>query len=287
MNQSGQVSLDRDKRALLSAMDAASSLALDYFRKRDTGLNAKRKFDGSVYSDVDLAVNALLREKLCDHDLGYGWLSEEDADDLARLEKRRVWIVDPIDGSRAFLDGGKEFTICVCLVEDGNPLLAALSAPALGEHYHAILSRGAWCNDERVPVRDPMSSREPGDCRLLVSGRLRRKPLWRGLLGLDDAQASSDIFTKRAPGSIAYRMILVACGVFDATISVTKKWEWDLAAAHLIATECGVACSSRDGSSLCYNRRDSSCAGVLAAPVGLQESLAERVQTGLAQEKDC
>lgn len=285
MSQPGHDDLDRDKSALLSAMDAASNRALEYFRNRDTGLNAKRKSDGTMYSDVDIAVNDLLRERLQDHDPGYGWLSEEDDDDFARLEKSRVWIVDPIDGSRVFLEGGEEFTICVCLVEDGIPLLAAVSAPALGEHYHAICSRGAWCNDTPMSVREPMHSPELGSCRLLVSGRLKRKPLWRELFGLDQVNASPAEYDRPAPGSIAYRVILVACGVFDATVSVTEKCEWDLAAAHLIAAESGVSCSTCEGESLWYNRRNSSCAGILAAPAGLRERLAERVCAGLAQER--
>ena len=270
--------LERDRDALLSAMQAAGELALRNFRNR-AGLQANRKPDGSLYSEADMAVNALLRRRLREHAPDYGWLSEEDEDDLARLDKRRVWIVDPIDGSRAFLEGRAEFAVCVALVENGMPLLAALDAPALAERYHAIRDRGAWCNGVRLPVREPMSPQDIASCRLLVSGRLQRKPLWRELL-----QQKSTPDGKPPPGSIAYRLILVARGAFDATLSVTQKCEWDLAAAHLIAAESGVLCSARDGAPLCYNRRDASCAGVLASPAGLHERLAQLTRMGLAQE---
>ena len=308
----GAALLDRDRDALLSAMQDAGELALRHFHNR-AGLQASRKPDGSLYSEVDIAVNALLRQRLCGYAPDYGWLSEEDEDDLARLHRRRVWIVDPIDGSRAFLEGRTEFAICVALVQDGAPLLAALTAPALAEHYHAIRNQGAWCNGARLPVRKPMPAPQPASCRLLVSGRLQRKPLWRQLLGLQKpavrhrtagkasrsgspkaqpchsaAQAEGETLPSEAlpPGSIAYRLMLVARGAYDATLSVTQKWEWDLAAAHLIAEESGVRCSACDGAPLCYNRRDTACNGVLAAPDGLQQRLAQLACAGLAQEAE-
>lgn len=271
-----------DQRALIEAVDAASALAMQFFHKQGAGnLKTQQKSDGSLYSDADIAVNELLRRRLCDHAPGYGWLSEEDDEDnVERLERRRVWIVDPIDGSRAFLRGDKEFAICACLVEDGAPILAALGAPALNESYLARRGQGAWCNGERLPARAPMPSSNLSDCRLLTTGRVRRIDFWRELLGLEDDAEDSQV-----PGSIAYRLMLVSRGDFDATLSMSQKWEWDLAAAHLIASESGVEVTARDGATLCYNESiDSSCNGVLAAPRGLHERLAERVREGLERE---
>ena len=270
-----------DRQALLGAIEAAGALAMEYFRRQDAGdLKTQQKSDGSLYSDADLAVNELLRQRLRTHAPDYGWLSEEDEDGTGRLEKSRVWIVDPIDGSRAFLRGDREFAICVCLVEDGAPILAAIHVPAMSESYFASREQGAWCNGARLPVRAPMPSAGLSDCSLLTTGRVRRIDFWRELLGLE-----GDTQEPRLPGSIAYRLMLVARGDFDATLSMTQKWEWDLAAAHLIATESGVKVTAREGSTLCYNESvDSSCDGVLAAPVGLHERLAERVREGLARE---
>lgn len=270
-----------DRQAILGAVEAAGALAMEYFRRQDAGdLKTQQKSDGSLYSDADLAVNELLRRRLRAHAPDYGWLSEEDDDETGRLEKRRVWIVDPIDGSRAFLRGDREFAICVCLIEDGAPILAAIHVPALSESYFARREQGAWCNGVRLPVRAPMPSVDLSDCSLLTTGRVRRIDFWRELLGLKgDAQES------RLPGSIAYRLMLVARGDFDAALSMTQKWEWDLAAAHLIASESGVEVTAREGTTLCYNESvDSSCDGVLAAPVGLHGRLAERVREGLARE---
>ena len=257
-------------------MEAASALALDCFHRRDS-LQVRSKPDGSLYSDADLAVNELLRHRLCALAPQYGWLSEEDADDHTRLDKRRLWLVDPIDGSRAFLHGCPQFTICVALIEDGAPLLAALAAPACKERYHAIRGGGAWYNDTPLPRR---VGQPDTNYRLLVSGRCARKPMWRILF----AQQETPPNQPPAPGSIAYRLLLVARGAFDATLSITQKHEWDLAAAHLIATESGVLCTARDGAPLCYNRRDTACTGVLAAPPGLHERLAQLIRTGLARE---
>ena len=270
-----------DRQAVLEAIEAAGALAMEYFRRQEAGdLKTQQKSDGSLYSDADLAVNELLRRRLRDYAPDYGWLSEEDEDETGRLEKRRAWIVDPIDGSRAFLRGDREFAICVCLVEDGAPILSAIHVPAMSEFYFARRGQGAWCNGARLPVRAPMPSASLSDCSLLTTGRVKRIDFWRELLGLEgDAQES------RLPGSIAYRLMLVARGDFDATLSMTQKWEWDLAAAHLIAAESGVEVTAREGSTLCYNESvDSSCDGVLAAPVGLHERLAERVREGLARE---
>ena len=270
-----------DRHALLETIEAAGALAMEYFRRQDAGdLKAQKKPDGSLYSDADIAVNELLRQRLRAHAPDYGWLSEEDEYGTGRLEKRRVWIVDPIDGSRAFLRGDKEFAICVCLIEDGEPILAAIYVLALNESYFACRGQGAWCNGVRLPVRAPMPSTSLSDSSLMTTGRVRRIEFWREVLGLEgDAQES------RLPGSIAYRLLLVARGDFDATLSMTQKWEWDLAAAHLIASESGVKVTAREGSTLCYNASvDGSCDGVLAAPAGLHERLAERIREGLARE---
>ena len=264
--------------ALLPVMEEAGALALDCFHRRG-GLQVRSKPDGSLYSEADLAVNDLLRHRLRALVPQCGWLSEEDADDRARLRQHRLWIVDPIDGSRAFLEGRPQFTICVALIENGVPLLSAISAPACGEQWYALGGGGAWHNGAPLPRRRRFGVAEAG-YRLLVSGRLRRKPLWRELF----AQQHPPEDNRPPPGSIAYRLLLVARGDCDATLSITSKQEWDLAAAHLIAAESGVLCSARDGAPLCYNRRDTACAGVLAAPEGLHQRLAQLTRSGLAQE---
>ena len=112
----------------------------------------KRKLDGSEVSEADLAVDAALKHALCDPRPAYGWLSEESEDNPIRLERRFVWMVDPIDGTNAFLRHVPEWTISVALVEDGAPVLGIVFNPATQEFFHAVRGEGAFLNDAPIKV---------------------------------------------------------------------------------------------------------------------------------------
>ena len=141
--------LVEDHSLLVSAVRDAGALAMQYF---GTQPMAWQKKGGTPVSEADIAVNTLFRRQLAETRPDYGWLSEETEDDLTRLTRRRVWVVDPIDGTRAFLDGLPHFCHAVALVECGRPIMAALYNPALDEFYEASAGCGAKLNGSSIRV---------------------------------------------------------------------------------------------------------------------------------------
>tara|TARA_A100001037_G_scaffold293875_1_gene310988 strand:- start:5541 stop:6323 length:783 start_codon:yes stop_codon:yes gene_type:complete len=254
--------LNDDHALLLQSVREAGDIARKFF---DEGAKSWDKNPGDPVTEADLAVNEHLRRKLCGDRPEYGWLSEETEDDLSRLDRRRVWIVDPIDGTRAFMAGRPEFTICAGLVEDGRPILGAVFNPITQEFFDAVKGRGARCNGEALKTPDGVSL---GTARLLASQRaLERR---QGVGQLPQAQF-------RFINSIAYRMALVALDRFDATISLAKKSDWDIAAAELIVTEAGGCAAAPDGSAFTYNRPNAQHAGVIAAGPTLFREILDRL----------
>ena len=161
---------DTDLDQLLSAVRDAGVLALSYFGNAP---NTEIKPDGTSVSEADFAVDALLKQRLAGAGQGYGWLSEESEDDLIRLDQSRVWVVDPIDGTRAFLKEKPEWTISAALVENGHSLLAAVYNPATEEFFHAVHGGGAFLNDTRITVREPVDLE--GCCLAASASQLRSK----------------------------------------------------------------------------------------------------------------
>ena len=141
--------LDEDFRLLKLAVEEAGKLAHSYFRQE---VAVRRKKDGTEVSDADIAVNEALKEALLGGRPDYGWLSEESEDDATRLERRLVWMVDPIDGTNAFLRHIPEWTISAALVQEGKPVAGAVFNPATGEFFHAIRGRGAFLNGTQIKV---------------------------------------------------------------------------------------------------------------------------------------
>ena len=251
-----------DHALLVGAVRQAGEVARRYFEE---GAKSWRKKSDDPVTEADVAIDSLLRERLCAARPDYGWLSEETEDDLSRLERRRVWIVDPIDGTRAFMAGRAEFAICAGLVEDGRPILAAVLNPVTGELFEAEKDGGARCNGQRLAVSDGAALEE---ARLLASRRaLERRPGFGAL-----PRARFDFIN-----SIAYRMALVARNRFDATISLARKSDWDIAAAELIVSESGGRAAAPDGSPFRYNRRSTEHAGVIAAGPRLMGEILSRL----------
>ena len=165
--------LDEDFRLLKSAVEEAGKLAHSYFRQE---VAVRRKKDGTEVSDADIAVNEALKEALLGGRPDYGWLSEELEDDATRLERRLVWMVDPIDGTNAFLRHIPEWTISAALVQEGKPVLGAVFNPATGEFFHAIRGRGAFLNGKPIKV----TGRETLEGALFIaSGGLFKKRIWK------------------------------------------------------------------------------------------------------------
>jgi myo-inositol-1(or 4)-monophosphatase len=218
------------------------------------------KVPGHPVCDIDLEIDAYLREQLGRLDPDAGWLSEETLDDSDRIELRRVWVVDPIDGTRDYLRGRSGWCVSVALVEDRVPILGVLDAPARGEHWSAEKGRGAWRNGERLRVSQRTQfagARVPAD----------------QLPSLD-----SDLVPIPKPNSIALRIALVAAG--EADLVATLRWghEWDIAAAALIAEEAGATVAGALGQPLAFNTASGKAFGVLISTPGIHEAAAERLR---------
>ncbi|GGB60523.1 3'(2'),5'-bisphosphate nucleotidase CysQ [Tistrella bauzanensis] len=231
-----------DRMLLERALRTGGRIAMEAFCK--SPVNWDKGGDNPV-SEVDIAVDTVLRDHLLHARPGYGWLSEESVAHLSERARPRVWVVDPIDGTRAFLDGRPEFTISVALVEAGRPVLAQVFNPATGEFFEAAAGTGFRMNGAACRVA---SEADPMAARLLVSRRELQEKRWGP--GLDGSAVI-------ALGSIAYKLALVAAGRFDAAVSLRPKNDWDIAAADLMIAEAGGRMTDALGRDLVYARPDS------------------------------
>jgi myo-inositol-1(or 4)-monophosphatase len=230
----------RDHELLCEAVREAGQLAQNYFEQ---GVEHWDKAPGDPVSEADHAVDALLQERLLGARPDYGWLSEETEDDESRLSKERVWVVDPIDGTRAFIKGRPEFTVCVGLVQAGRPIAAAVFNPASKQMFEATAGGGARLNGRAIA---PGRKSDLVDARLLTGDWMFSRAGVKRPKGL----------TVTAINSIAYRICLVACGQYDGVVSLNGKSDWDLAAADLIANEAGARMTGSRGEGFTYDREN-------------------------------
>jgi len=253
-----------DHARLVAAVRAAGVIAMGYFRADP---KAWEKIPGHVVSEADHAANDYLRQALWQPNPEDGWLSEESSDDLSRLEARRVWIVDPIDGTNAFLAGRPEFAVSAALVVDGAPVAAALYNPATDEMFEASEGGGARLNGEPMEI----SRAAAVEGASLISSRAEAdRDEWRNELSGVDVSAIS---------SMAYKLALVACGRYDACVTLWPKSEWDIAAAALLLSETGACMSDARGAAFTYNKADTRFPEVVAAGPVLHPLLIERLDT--------
>jgi myo-inositol-1(or 4)-monophosphatase len=242
--------------AIVAAAADAGALALG---KAKDGFRRWEKAGGEPVCEIDLAVDRFLKARLAAIDRQAGWLSEETADDKARLATRRVWVVDPIDGTRDYLRGRPGWAVSIALVEDGLPTLAVLEAPARGERWTAAAGEGARRNGApiRVAPRDELTgARVPAD-------QLPRR--------------DRDLVAVPKPNSIALRMAMVAAG--EADLVATLRWghEWDIAAAVLIGQEAGAVVTDALGAPLAFNTPNAEAFGVLVSAPGIHDAAVARL----------
>ena len=206
----------------------------------------------SPVSDADIAVNNFLHEKLPTLVPDAGWLSEETEDDFKRTEAARVWVVDPIDGTRAFLEQRPDWTISVALVEGERPALAALYAPVTGELYLAAQRQGATLNGAALKVVDADG---------LAGARLAGPKSYLAKM----SQLNPRILPQPKIHSLALRLTRVADGGLDIAFASRNSHDWDLAAADLLVHEAGGALTDLSGNVLTYNRHETSHLPLVAA----------------------
>ena len=253
--------MSADLELLVEAAREAGDIAL---RHREQGLKIWTKSEGSPVTDADLAANDHLRVRLQGARPDYGWLSEETEDDPARLTRRRIFVVDPIDGTTAFMRGRPWWSVALAVVEDGRPIAAVVHAPAIAETFEAALGEGARLNGQ--PIRASDVSRLD-DASLLADAALLDRPIW------SEPWPAVKI-TKR--DSIAYRMALVAAGAFDAALAIAPKWDWDVCAGALLAEEAGAKVSDHRGRPYQFNRPDPRQASLLCSAPGLHALILNR-----------
>ena len=218
------------------------------------------KVPGHPVCEVDLELDALLRERLSALDPEAGWLSEETLDASDRIERRRLWVVDPIDGTRDFLRQRPGWCVSVALVEDRVPVLGVLAAPARGELWTASRGEGAWRNG--APIR--------------VSGRTE---LSGARVPADSLpKVDSDLVAVAKPNSIALRIALVGAGEADLLATLRWGFEWDIAAAALIADEAGATVTGALGQPLAFNSASGEAFGVLVTAPGIHAAAVERLR---------
>ncbi|MEP9378931.1 3'(2'),5'-bisphosphate nucleotidase CysQ [Aquabacter sp. CN5-332] len=223
-------------RHLADAVAAAGAVALAMFRSEIRSWN---KHNDSPVTEADIAVDRFLKERLEALAPDYGWLSEESADSPDRLSRRRVWVVDPIDGTRAFMAGGEDWAVSAALVEDGRPIAGALFAPVTDELFVAAKGRGATRNGARIAASD-----RPSLDGATISGP--------GFL-LDRVARTAAISRMPRVRSLALRLTRVATAELDLALASGNSHDWDLAAADLLVHEAGGALTGYDGTVLLYN----------------------------------
>ena len=250
-----------DLALICEAARTAGRLALDC---RARGLTVERKAGGSPVTDGDLAVDALLRRELIGARPGYGWLSEESPDDEARLSASRLFIVDPIDGTTAYVKAQPWFAISIAVVEAGRPTAGVVFAPALDELYAASLHGGASCNGEPIAAS---SADRLEDCAILAPSGVFEGRMWA------EPWPPMRVGQRNA---LAYRMALVAAGRFDAALSLGWKNDWDIAAGDLIAREAGAHVSDQAGRPLVFNTTYARNAGLVCAGPALAPLILRR-----------
>ncbi|MBX3581600.1 MAG: 3'(2'),5'-bisphosphate nucleotidase CysQ [Rhizobiaceae bacterium] len=260
-NQTIDSDLASDLDLLTRAAREAGRIALRYFRRNP---EVWLKAGASPVSEADYAADRYLRETLLASRPDYGWLSEETVDDVARLEARRTFIVDPIDGTRGFLDGSKQWCVAAAVVELGRPLVGVLECPARSETFVATRGGGAFKDGRRIKVGVP-----PSDLRV------------GGPVSMINAMPTAiRDRVKRSPyvPSLAYRIAMVADGTLTATFVKPNSRDWDLAAADLILHEAGGAMLDEAGNTPTYGGRETAHGSLVAGSGELLAAMSRTIR---------
>jgi myo-inositol-1(or 4)-monophosphatase len=256
--------VEDDLKLIIEAAQEAGALARHI---RHTGLEVEYKADDNTpVTNADLAADRLLTERLRSARPDYGWLSEETADDDHRLSCRRLFVVDPIDGTRAFLKDRPWWSVAIAVIEDGLPVAGAVFAPELDELYAAALGQGATRNGQ--PIR-------PSEVATLEESRMAGDPVVFAHWSWPTPWPPSMRVEQRS--STAYRMCAVAAGDFDAAVAPVRKSDWDVAAGDLIAREAGCFVGDHNGDAFRYNQARPSQASLICATPALAPLILQRV----------
>ncbi len=250
----------RDLALLRAVAEDAGKIASGFFGGKY--ISEDKPDNAGPVTEADLAVNRMLEDRLRAARPDYGWLSEESEDDAARLGRKRVFIVDPIDGTRNFIEGGRTWAHSLAVAEDGKVIAAVVFLPMLERLFAAASGAGATLND--APIHGSVRTDLSG--ATMLSARPAMRPeYWKA--------GQVPLVERVYRPSLAYRLALVAQGRFDAMITLRDSWEWDIAAGALLLEEAGALVSDRHGQGLRFNNPRPLLPGVVAAATGVHGAL--------------
>ncbi len=242
----------------------AGAIALSHQRE---GIKVNRKNDKeeilAVVTAADLEIDTLLKETLTKKYPDFGWLSEETEDNANRLTKKHVWVVDPIDGTKSYIDGTGYYAVSIGLVCDGTPVLGMIYNPAKGEMFAGYKGSGVLLNGKKVWVNYKQKIQ---DATCLISFNEYTKGLWD--------KYSSTLKLKEVH-SIAYKLATLSIGKGDCMATLKPKSEWDTAAGHLLCLEAGLKITNLAGDEVTYNNKNVEVQGLVIAPKDWQKELQE------------
>lgn len=256
-----------DLGLLVEAAEQAGDIACRY-----TGPAARRwdKPDGTgPVTEADLAVNAMLEDKLQQARPGYGWLSEETEDSSARLARDKVFIIDPIDGTRSFAEGSSTWAHSLAIAEAGEITAAVIYLPQRQLLYSAAKGQGAACNGQPIAVS---AAADLASAEVLAAKPSLLAQNWQG--------GSPPAFIRMHRPSLAYRLARVADGRFGAMLTLRPSWEWDIAAGDLILREAGGVTSDRTGAPLRFNSPHPRLNGVVGGNARLHRAILAALAQG-------
>ncbi|MBD3257953.1 3'(2'),5'-bisphosphate nucleotidase CysQ [candidate division GN15 bacterium] len=257
-----------DLMRIKTALESAVEILKDY---TPGDIAARDKGGGDPVTEADERVDAALKKALLR--TGEGWLSEETADSPERLNMSRVWVVDPLDGTREFVAGIPEWSVSVGLVVDGKPTAGGIVNPQTGEFVLGSIETGITYNGEPA---GPSPIRSLDGAEVLASRSEVKRGEWE--------QYADQPFTVRPTGSVAYKLALVAAGKTGATWTLSPKNEWDIAAGVALVQAGGGFVTELDGSEPVFNQKDPLRSGLIAGPQGVRaeiESLLKPIIAGL------
>ena len=242
--------LARERELAEHAAREAGAIVRRYYA---SGVDAAEKAPGNPVTKADLEANARIRALVAAAFPDDGWLSEETADSSGRLAQRRVWVVDPLDGTREFLQHIPEFCVCIALVEDARPVVAVEYNPAADRLYAAVRGQGTTVNG--APAHVSRTARMP-NAVVLASRSEAQRGEWDAFKGRVRVKLT---------GSVAYKLAELATGAGDATFTLTPKNEWDICAGCLLVEEAGGRVTDLAGATLRFNQAETVRAGMIAS----------------------
>ena len=254
---------------ILERISAALETARAVFARFTPGaIEAEYKIGHDPVTEADRAVDAVLRQNLLRD--GEGWLSEESVDDPSRLNKRHVWVVDPLDGTREFVQGIPEFCVSIGFVENGRPVAGGVCNPATNETIIGAIDCGVLYNGQPA---QPSQRKQIKGALILASRSEVNRGEWQ--------QFQSGDYKIRPMGSVAYKLGLVSAGLADITFTLTPKNEWDVVAGVALVTSAGGFVSTLENTPLQCNRKTPLLSGLLASGPFLRDELLAAVQSHL------